>query len=212
MSDLTIKGDKRMTVREVAEALRCEESTVRKHIKSIRSNLGNVAQVENGKTTYLNEAEVTEIKRRIERSGRTDLSSVEQAAHATTELEMRQKVAEVMAWLASEVDRLRGAVVDAAPKVEFFDAVANSKDAITMREVAAALNLPGWGRNRIFERLREEGILDNRNIPYREYQDRGYFRVVERTWSDPKGETHIALTTLVYQRGLDFIRRTLTGR
>ena len=78
-----------------------------------------------------------------------------------------------------------------------------------MRDVAAALNLPGWGRNKIFLYLRNNGILDEKNIPYRELQDRGYFRVVERTWTDAKGDTHISLTTLVYQRGIDYIRKMI---
>ena len=93
------------------------------------------------------------------------------------------------------------------PKVEFFDAVADSCDALQMRDVAGVLNLPGMGRNKLFALLREKCVLDNRNIPYREYQDRGYFRVVEQKWTDKDGETHINLKTLVYQRGVDFIRR-----
>lgn len=96
------------------------------------------------------------------------------------------------------------------PKAEFFDQVANSKDAIPMRQVAAVLNMPGWGRNKLFEFLRSEKILDNDNLPYREYQDRGYFRVIERSWADTKGERHIAYSTLVYQRGLEFIRKSIT--
>ncbi len=133
-----------------------------------------------------------------------------------SDLEMMLLDRQVAEWKARKIAELEAVVsrqastlAAAAPKVEFFDAVANSKDAITMRDVAAALNLSGWGRNQIFAFLRDRGILDDRNIPYREYQDRGYFRVVERTWSDPKGETHIALTTLVYQKGVDFIRKTI---
>ena len=93
------------------------------------------------------------------------------------------------------------------PKVEFFDAVAESGDCIDMREVAAVLNLPGWGRNKIFAFLRKRGVLDGRNLPYREYQDRGYFRVIEQKWTTNEGETRISLKTLAYQRGVDFIRR-----
>jgi len=93
------------------------------------------------------------------------------------------------------------------PKVEFFDAVAESGDCMDMREVAAVLNLPGWGRNKIFAFLRERGVLDGRNLPYREYQDRGYFRVIEQKWATNEGETRVSLKTLACQRGVDFIRR-----
>jgi prophage antirepressor-like protein len=95
------------------------------------------------------------------------------------------------------------------PKAQFFDQVANSKTALQMRDVAAALNFSGWGRNKIFALLRQEGILDSKNIPYRDYQDRGYFRVIEQTWTDDKGETHINFKTLVYQRGMDYIRKII---
>jgi len=95
------------------------------------------------------------------------------------------------------------------PKAAFFDQVADSKTALQMRDVAATLNIPGWGRNKLFEFLRAHKILDERNIPYRQYQDAGYFRVIEQTWTDDKGETHVNLKTLVYQKGIDFIRRLI---
>jgi phage antirepressor YoqD-like protein len=93
------------------------------------------------------------------------------------------------------------------PKAEFFDQVDPFRDALQMRDVAAALNLSGWGCNRLFKLLRRKGVLDGHNVPYREYQDKGFFRVIEQQWSDAEGETHISLKTLVYQPGVDFIRR-----
>jgi hypothetical protein len=45
------------------------------------------------------------------------------------------------------------------------------------------------------------------NRPYQEFIDRGYFRVIEQKWTTPEGETKISIKTLVYQKGLDFIRR-----
>lgn len=101
----------------------------------------------------------------------------------------------------------RTRLAELKPKADFFDQVASSKTAISMRKVAAALNLPGWGRNKIFAFLRDQCVLDASNLPYREYQDRGYFRVIEQKYVSPDGETHISLTTLVYQKGVDYIRR-----
>lgn len=212
MNELVPNGEKRMTVREVAEALGMGESTVRRHIKDIRENLANVEQVENGKATYLTEAEVTEIKRRIERSGRNDLTSFEQASRARTELEMREKAAEVMAWLLQDNKELKARNAELEPKAAFFDQVADSKTALPMREAAAALNLPDMGRNTLFQFLRTRGILDARNIPYRQYQDSGYFRVIEQSYTDSYGESHVTLKTLVYQKGLDFIRRLVVDK
>lgn len=98
-------------------------------------------------------------------------------------------------------------IAELEPKAAFFDQVADSKDAIQMRDVAAVLNVPDWGRNKIFELLRRLKILDERNVPYRAYQDRGYFRVIEQEYTDAEGETHINLKTLVYQLGVDYIRK-----
>ena len=95
-----------------------------------------------------------------------------------------------------------------APKVEFFDAVASSKDAIPIGHAAKVLNM-GIGRNRLFEHLRQRGVLMNDNIPYQEYIDRGYFRTIEQKYTTPNGETKISIKTLVYQRGLEYIRKTL---
>jgi anti-repressor protein len=107
------------------------------------------------------------------------------------------------------ITRQSSRIAELLPKAEFFDQVASSRSAISMREVAATLNIAGWGRNKIFQLLRDEKILDENNLPYRAYQDRGYFRVVENAWTAPDGERRINLTTLVYQRGLDYIRKTI---
>lgn len=97
----------------------------------------------------------------------------------------------------------------AKPKTEFFDAVASSKDAIQIGDAAKVLAIPGMGRNKLFEFLREQGVLMKDNIPYQEYIDRGYFRTIEQKWTTREGETRISIKTLVYQRGLDYIRRLL---
>jgi len=95
------------------------------------------------------------------------------------------------------------------PKAEFFDAVANSKTAIPMDQVAKVLGIKGIGRNKLFEILREKKVLDRGNVPYQEYVDRGYFRVIEQKYTKPNGDTCINIKTLVYQKGVDFIRRLI---
>lgn len=95
------------------------------------------------------------------------------------------------------------------PKVEFFDQVASSKDAIQIGHAAKVLGLRGVGRNKLFSILRERKVLMTDNIPYQEFIDRGYFRTVEQKWTTPGGETKISIKTLVYQRGLEYIRKLL---
>lgn len=119
----------------------------------------------------------------------------------------------IQALTALKEERLKRQALEAEkqaliPKAEFFDAVADSKDAIDMGHVARVLDC-GMGRNKLFALLRQKNILMQGNLPYQEYCDRGYFRVIEQKYSKPDGSTHISFRTLVYQRGLDFIRKII---
>lgn len=93
------------------------------------------------------------------------------------------------------------------PKAEFFDAVTDSKQAIPIGDVAKILDM-GIGRNKLFEFMRDTKILMPDNRPYQKYIDAGYFRVVEQKY-EKNGDTYINLKTLVFQKGIDFIRRKL---
>lgn len=96
------------------------------------------------------------------------------------------------------------------PKADFFDAVADSKTAISMNEVAKVLNIKGYGRNNLFEFLRENKVLDRWNVPYQRYVDNGWFRVIEQHYQK-NGEPIVTTKTLVYQKGVDGIRKMING-
>ena len=95
-----------------------------------------------------------------------------------------------------------------APKVEFFESVAESKDAVEMKAVSSTLNYVAVGRNKLFSILREQKVLQSNNIPYQKYIDAGYFRTIE-TKKNCGTEVRIFIKTLVYQKGLDYIRKLL---
>jgi phage regulatory protein, rha family len=110
---------------------------------------------------------------------------------------------------AEQIEAQKKQLTEAKPKVEFFDAVAGSNDAIEIASVAKVLGIKGMGRNNLFAFLRDKKILMNNNQPYQTYVDRGYFRVLEQKFEKPNGETCINIKTLVYQSGVEFIRRNL---
>jgi len=110
---------------------------------------------------------------------------------------------------AEQIESQSKQLVEAKPKVEFFDAVAESKDAIEIGSVAKVLGIKNMGRNNLFEFLRDNKILMNNNQPYQKYVDRGYFRIVEQKYEKPTGETCINIKTLVYQIGVDFIHKII---
>ena len=122
-----------------------------------------------------------------------------------------QTYSEALRALADESERVEKLLIEnneMKPKAEFFDAVAGSKTAISLGDVAKILAIPKVGRNKLFEILRERDILQNNNLPYQKYIDAGYFRIIEQKYN-VGDEVRISLKTLVYQKGIDYIRKIL---
>ena len=190
-----------MTVKEVAEALTCSIDLIQKKVKEYFPEI-----VENGKTTYLNEIQVTKIKLDIEKN-----PYLRQSSEVKTDLEKALLIKQAMQFqdeiiesLQKENADLKQKVIEDKPKVEFFDTVTESLDAIDMGQAAKVLNL-GIGRNQLFEFLRGQSVLMSDNLPFQKYIDCGYFRVIEKKYS-ANGEPHINFKTVVYQTGLSYIK------
>lgn len=123
-------------------------------------------------------------------------------------LEPKQLLAVAIIEAQKIIEEQDRKIKELQPKAEFFDAVAGSKDAIDMNRAAKLIyEETRLGRNKLFKLLRDKGILMKNNIPYQEYIDKGYFRTIEQKYTKPDGTTHIYIKTLVYQKGLDFIRK-----
>ncbi len=153
----------------------------------MRSNLPSAERFE----TWVTEEVLPSIRKTGSYSMRPEIQIANALVLATKMLEDSQKLIEHM-----------------QPKAEFYDAVTGSGDAVDIGTVAKVLNC-GVGRTRLFSLLREEKILMVNNQPYQEYIDRGYFRVIETSFQKPDGSTHINYKTVVYQKGIDFIRRRI---
>lgn len=121
-----------------------------------------------------------------------------------------QTYAEALRALADKAERMEALQKQnqlMQPKAEFFDAVTDSKQAIPIGDVAKILDI-GIGRNKLFEFLRQKSILTSDNRPYQKYIDSGYFRVIEQKY-EVNGEVRINIKTLVFQKGIDWIRKQL---
>ena len=193
-----------MTTKETAKALGVSESTIQRHAKEL-------GLTENGKQTELDERAVTIIKTKIERSGRSDLRNVAELPNINTDLEMMVLDAKVSEWKTRKIEQLQKQLADAQPKIAFHDAVTGSSDTIDIGEAAKVLAIPGLGRNKLFDVLRNKGILMPNNQPYQKYVDAGYFRTIETSYTTPDGSTHVNIKTVVYQRGLAFIRKVVSN-
>lgn len=216
-NELTL--EKTMTVKEIAQAMGVSTDTVKNCIRRIMPE-----KMQNGKTTFLNEQEVTMISKELKSN--TFVSSHQtyevssQVKNTTTRLEVlanykaaTQAMIELLeaekAELQAENERQKQQLIEAAPKVDFYNAVTESKDCIDMAQVAKLLNVKGIGRNNLIEILKEKGVLDKKKQPYQKYVDRGYFRVIETPYSLPDGTQKINLKTVVFQKGVDFIRKVI---
>lgn len=99
----------------------------------------------------------------------------------------------------------------AQPKIEFYDAVTASDTVCQMAVAAQAAQLP-FGRNTLFQRLREMGVLisggERHNLPKQEFIKQGLFTVKEHKLSNPKtGEPIVNFATHVTQKGIDWLVR-----
>lgn len=110
--------------------------------------------------------------------------------------------------LQEENERQQKMLVEQAPKVEFYDDVVDSKDALPMAMVAKTLNM-GIGRNKLFSFLREKKVLRWNNEPYQDFVEKGWFRCVESKFTKPNGDVCVNIKTVVLQKGLDGIRKLL---
>lgn len=112
--------------------------------------------------------------------------------------ELEEKVAEQSAALAI-----------AAPKVEFYDTAVESSTLCQLGVAVQVASLP-FGRNTLFQKLREAGVLisagERYNLPKQSYIERGLFSVKEKAFENPStGETFLKFTTYCTQKGIDWL-------
>ena len=119
MSDLLPFGEKRMTVKEVADALGVSRDLVEKRIRELMPD-----RMKQGETTYLTEAEVTAIKMRIEQNSSLATSDDRRklADMPKTVLEKQLLIRQAMALQDEMIAELQSQLALAAPKVESFEA------------------------------------------------------------------------------------------
>lgn len=78
---------------------------------------------------------------------------------------------------------LETTIEEQKPLVEFSETILKSKDNISMDNMAKLLKDEGLdiGRNRLFEFLRQQKVLNSNNIPYQNYMNKDWFTLTEKT-------------------------------
>jgi anti-repressor protein len=95
------------------------------------------------------------------------------------------------------------------PKAEFYDAVTQSENWTSIGKVSKILSIKNLGRNNLFKKLRELGLLSPENEPYQPGIEAGYFKVIEEPYEKSDGSVDIYYKTVVSQKGIDYILKKL---
>jgi phage antirepressor YoqD-like protein len=119
-----------------------------------------------------------------------------------------QTYAQALRELADTVEQkalLEAKIEQDAPKVEFFDAVA---DAEGLHDIGTVAKMLGWGRNNLFAHLRKMRILMSNNMPMQKFVNRGYF-VVREKLIDMGGSAVVKPQTYVTGKGLQWLQEKI---
>jgi phage antirepressor YoqD-like protein len=214
MSEL---ADKRMTAREVAEALGCNPETVRGHVRALFPEL-----MENGKTTYLNEAQVTVVLERMKEtakhydsSGRNatynnslQVAETPQSRALRIDLLHRQIEAEMQAEIDEQrarAERAESKLAIAEPKAEAYDGLVERGKALCLRDAAYEI---GMRQTDFIAYLLEHGYLYRKGKEFRAYARHvRYF-----TEKEIARNGHDGLQVLVTPEGRGHFVRLLAGK
>ena len=118
--------------------------------------------------------------------------------------------------LAMQTERERLALAEKiaadAPKVAFAEIIRAMDGVCRIGDFCKTMKA---GRNKLFARMKADKILMENRMPYQKYIDKGYFSVIEqKPYTDSKGVSHPAFTTMVTGAGQLFLTRKyhdLTG-
>jgi phage antirepressor YoqD-like protein len=167
MHEISIQGDKQMTIREIADVLGVTDEAIKKHIRELYPDL-----MRERVTTLLNEEQITEIKRHMRLTTKV--------ASAITDIEAAEMLLKSAEHFKARFEQERELRIKtenklsiAEPKAEVLDSITATDSDISIRELAAILAIPHLGQNNMFQKLRKDGYIDGFNRPYRQYIESG---------------------------------------
>ena len=218
-----IASERTMTVREIAAALGVSYDTANNSVKRLFPEI-----VRNGVATRLNEAQVAAVSKELKSNNAvTDRLTFEVSSkvkNSTTRLEVlanyKAAAEAVIALLESEKEELRARneeqaakIASDAPKVEWYDGVADSTNLVEIGTVGKTL---GIGANRFFALLASDGIIYRKEdgrvsyyLPYSEHD--AHFRSVPVPFV-VKGERLTRHKLMFTQRGAMWAEKRYGGR
>ena len=189
-----------------------ENSDVSETYNRKLNNAGELFLTEAGLYRMLNRSNKLEAEVFQKWVNKEVLPSIRKTGSYSLEYSVPQTFAEALKLAYEQqlvIEEQKQQLIEAEPKVEFYDTVTGSATTIDFGQAAKVLNYKGLGRNKLFQYLRDKDILMSNNTPYQRYVDAGYFRLIETTWNTPSNDSMVYLKTVIYQKGLDFLSKLI---
>lgn len=208
-----------MTSREIAELTVKRHPDVKRDIERMLTDLKEDARkfahiyldsMKREQTEYHLDRELTDtlltgynalLRRKVIARWRELESSIAKGPDLSSAIVLRNMLLEY----SEKVIKLESKVAADAPKVEFAETIRAMEGVCHVEKVAKTL---GFGRNKFFRQLREDGILMGSNLPYQKYINKQYFTVIEQEpYTDSKGVERPRFTAMVTGAGQVFLQR-----
>jgi phage antirepressor YoqD-like protein len=187
-----IGEEQTMTVKEVAEALGVDCSSVSRRVKELFPEI-----VKNGVTTVLDEKQVTEIKSAFLRNGK--LGDVAKVENAVTEIEKQQTIMLAMQYLQENLIAMKERAIKAERKNAILMHVSKT---YTAGEIAKELGMRS--AQELNQTLADKGIQYKQNgtwLPTADNSSCGYFEIKQQELESGK----VIYDRRITQTGREFI-------
>lgn len=204
MNELTTVSEKTMTTKELAEVLGVDVKTVNNAVDRLlgstsQKHFENIMTVSNGgrPSKVFTEHQATLIKLEIQKHHNLQSRQIDTVSTETEENLIVMQAVAILQRKARELEE-RAAMAE-----QVVHRIADGTGCYTMNQAAKALKLP-YGNIKLFERLRNEGLLNLDNTPRQEQVNNGNFKVVVKYVNDKVGNK---VVTLVTGKGLVYLAK-----
>lgn len=146
-------------------------------------------------------------------TGVTTVSNDDEAiVYAMSVLQKRLEQAKAeKAMLEADNQQKDAKIAKLQPKADFADAAFITDDKVDIGMAAKILKL-GFGRNTLFQKLRQVGVFfSNRNEPKQRFVNAGYFEMKEKFIERNNHPGFVVTKILVTQKGLAYINHLFGG-
>lgn len=190
--------EKMMTTKELAEVLGVDVRTVQLTAKRILDPAKVLSRVINGGLSKVfTEEQATAIKLEIQKHHNLQSRQIDTVSTETEENLIVMQAVAILQRKARELEE-RAAMAE-----QVVHRIADGTGCYTMNQAAKALKLP-YGNIKLFERLRNEGLLNLDNTPRQEQVNQGNFKVIVKHVNDKVGNK---VVTLVTGKGLVYLAK-----